>query len=179
VDILDTDHVGRHCKQSQVDSETGQPTVAAFYFRFKEGDLPEAYLSVHWLQLLCPDPAPLPEKLQALRDFFAAPHEFPVLKSFKKKDVLTALAVSEIREGLVRVGAGSETRLLCFHAPATGAEEQDSHSALKPDPGSEHWTGKDDPLHLAVSQYLWEKMRLWERLYPVVNDGPAPPRPLT
>jgi hypothetical protein len=169
VELPDTDHVGRHCKQSQVDGESGQPTVAAFYFRFKDGELPESYLSVHWLQLLCPDPAPLPAKLQALREFFAAPHDFPVLKSFKKNDVLTALAVAEIRKELVGVRSETGTRLLCSHAPAPGAEKQDSHSAIKPDPGSEHWTGKDDPIHLAVSQYLWEKMCLWERLYPVAQ----------
>lgn len=161
--LPDPDHVARTCKFSTLDPQTRAPTPASFEFRFDEdGGWKDTYLSVHWLEHLPPGDGDIPAKLQRLRTYLLekAAAQQRVLKPTKQM-AFAVLRVQSVHEAnLMEVGTTLEAR----HEPHW---DGDPHSGIYPTPGVEAWPMNGDAAaHLAVQQYLFQRMSNWERAIP-------------
>lgn len=161
--LPDADHVARTCKASSLDPATRVPTPASFEFRFDDvGGWKETYLSVNWLEYLPPGDGDLPTKLTRLREFLiaAALEAKPVVKPTKQMK-FAVLRVAVVHAGTV---ADFGTTLEARHEAQF---EGDPHSGIHPKPGVESWPeNKDAAAHLAVQQYLFERICHWESAVP-------------
>jgi hypothetical protein len=148
-----TDHVARTCKASTLDPRTKQPTPASFEFRLNDDDGWEAYLSVNWLELLPCDLDSIEGKVDTLRRYqLQNPHKLDVIKP-TRSNMYAVLPVAAVRAEAVVNGT---TALECEHEPEA---EGDPHSGVFPQPGTHDWSNvPDDPIHLAVQQYLFESI---------------------
>ena len=151
--LPEQDHIARTCKGSSVDQLTGRATPASFVFRLNEaGSWKDTYLSVNWLEKLHPIETDLSRKLARLREFLAAPHEFPVMRT-SKTSVLAAIKVATIHAGPV---AEIPTVLQCRYEPRG---DGDAHAGIHPSPGVDHWPAVGDaPEHLAIQLFLFQSI---------------------
>ena len=160
-----TDHVARTCKPSTCDQGTGRPTPASFGFRkdLEDGSWKEHYLSVNWLELLCPEPASLPEKLDKLRKYLTQvpPPPYPIFK-LSKTSSLAALPVAAVHGGSV---GKFPTSLEC-RTEQKGPN--DPHAGIHPTPGVGEWPvpEEDESEHLAVCLFLFQSIAHWEKAFP-------------
>ena len=142
------DFVARTCKSSTLDPQSRQPTPASFEFRLGE-ELWETYLSVNWMEFLPDGTGGHLEKLARLRAFLLNPP--PGIEVLRPTKSMVFAVVPDARisaAALTDIG----TILICRHAPGG---EDDPHSGVYPDPGTESWPkNKDAPAHLAVKQHL-------------------------
>lgn len=150
--LPDTDHVARTCKQSSIDPLTKRPTPASFQFRLGDEAGWEVFLSVNWLECLADGAESLQDKVAKLRQYQQRnPHQLAIVKP-TVNNMYAVLAVDAVRRGPV----DGTTVLDCEHEPEA---DGDPHSGVYPKPGSHDWSKvPDDPLHLAVQQFLFESV---------------------
>lgn len=154
--LPETDHIARTCNASSLGS-SGEPTPASFEFRVRDGQWKDVYLSVNWLELLCPGEADLPAKVDVLRTVQRAnEHGWPLIKPTAKK-VYAVIPVRAIHSASLEEAA---TTLACRHEPHG---DGDPHSGVHPNPGVDHWPATGDgAAQLAVQQYLWSAVCHYE-----------------
>lgn len=151
--LPDTDHVARTCKASTLDPSTKQPTPASFEFRLSNVEGWEIYLSVNWLEYLSGEANDMVAKLERLREYqLRNPSELKLIKP-TRGNMYAVLPVAAVQSN----GAVSNnTALECGHRPGA---DGDPHSGIFPHPGTHDWTNvPDDPMHLAVQQFLFESV---------------------
>lgn len=115
--IPDADHVARYCKPQSIAPSTGKPTGESF--KLRNGQNPEIYASVNWLELLARSSRG--KEIEELRRIFAQ-------KPFKlsTKGLFAVLNVGNTKKYVLKESPDSR-RLRFIHEPEF---DDPSHSGM-------------------------------------------------